>query len=154
MTDTFRARNQRLHDDVGILELLEVTNPSFSGPMHICNQDEAFVSQGIAYIGIRFGFTLPDDVSGQAPRMQLQMDNVGRGLSDELERLLPGTVTMAKLILVSRDRPDIHAHTFWLPITSVNISGAVASATCGVDHLSKQSACKARATPFTLPGLF
>lgn len=154
MTDTFRTRNQRLHDDVGYVELLEVTNPSFSGPMHICNDVQDFVSKGISYVALRFRFTLPDDVSGQAPRMQLQMDNVGRGFSDELERLQPGTTTMAKLIIVARDQPDVHVHTFWLPMTNVSISGASASATCSVDHLSRQAACKPIANPFTLPGIF
>lgn len=154
MTESFRTRNQRLHDDVGYVELLEITNPSFSGPAHICNDVQDFVSRGTSYIALPFRFTLPDDVSGQAPRMQLQMDNVGRGFSDELERLQPGTTTMAKLIIVSRDRPDEHVHTFWLPMTQVAINGAVASATCSVDHLSRQAACKVIADPFTLPGIF
>lgn len=154
MTEAFRTRNQRLHDDVGYVELLQVTNPSFSGPMHICNQSEDFISRGISYIGLPFRFTTPEDVSGQAPRMQLQMDNVGRGFSDELERLQPGTTTMAKLIIVARDRPDEHVHTFWLPMTQISITGAAASATCSVDHLSRQAACKVIADPFTLPGIF
>lgn len=153
MTD-FRTRNQRITNDVGHVELLQVTNPSFSGPMHICNDVQDFVSQGIAYIALPFRFTLPEDVSGQEPRMQLQMDNVGRGFSDELERLQPGTTTMAKLIIVARDRPDEHVHTFWLPMTQISITGAAASATCSVDHLSRQAACKLIADPFTLPGIF
>lgn len=154
MTESFRTRNQRLQDDVGYVELLEVTNPSFSGPMHICNDVQDFVSRGIAYIGLRFRFTTPDDVSSQAPRMTLQIDNVGRGFSDELERLQPGTTTMAKLIIVARDRPDEHVHTFWLPVVNVSINGAVASGACSVDHLSRQAACKVIADPFTLPGIF
>lgn len=154
MTESFRTRNQRLHDDVGYVELLEVTNPSFSGPMHICNDVQDFVSQGIAYTALPFGFTVPDDVSGQAPRMRLQIDNVGRGFSDELERLLPGTTTMARLIIVARDTPDRHEHVFWLPMLNVSASGASVSATCSVDHLSRQAACKHIANPFTLPGIF
>lgn len=150
----FRTRNQRITNTVGHVELLEVTNPSFSGPMQIVNDVQDFVSQGVTYIGLPFRFTLPDDVSGQAPRMQLTMDNVGRGISDELERLLPGTTTMAKLIIVARDTPDVHEHVFWLPITSVSISGASAQATCSVDGLMRQAACKQIANPFTLPGIF
>ena len=153
MTD-FSTRNQRITNTVGHVELLEVTNPSFSGPMQIVNDVQDFVSQGVTYIGIPFGFTLPDDVSGQAPRMRLQMDNVGRGISDELERLLPGTTTMAKLIIVARDTPNVHEHVFWLPITQVSISGASAQATCSVDSLMRQAACKQIANPFTLPGIF
>ena len=150
----FQERNQRLTNTVGHVELLEVTNPSFSGPMRICNDVQDFESKGVSYIGLPFGFSLPDDVSGQAPGMQLVMDNVGRGLSDELERLLPGTTTMAKLVIVARDTPDVHEHVFWMPLTSVSISGAMASATASVDALMRQSACKQIANPFTLPGIF
>jgi hypothetical protein len=150
----FSERNQRLTNTVGQVELLEVTNPSFSGPMRICNDVQDFVSQGKVYIGLPFGFTLPDDVSGSAPRMRLSMDNVGRGVSDELERRQPGTTTMAKLIIVGRDTPDRHEHVFWLPMSSVSISGASAQASCSVDEITRQAACKQMATPFTLPGIF
>jgi len=153
MTD-FRTRNQRITDDVGCIQLLEVTNPSFSDSMLICNDVQDFVSQGKTYLGVPFGFALPDDVSGQAPRMQLAMDNVGRGVSDELERRQPGTTTMAKLIVVGRDTPDRHEHVFWLPMSSVSISGASAQASCSVGEVTSQSACKQMATPFTLPGIF
>lgn len=150
----FAERNQRITNSVGHVELLEVTNPSFSEPMRIANDVQDWVSQGQTYIGIRFGFTLPDDVSGQAPRMRLAMDNVGRGISDELERLVPGSITMAKLIIVACDTPDVHEHTFWLPVTQVSISGASAQATCSVDALMRRAACKQIANPFTLPGIF
>ena len=150
----FQERNQRIKDTVGHVELLEVSNPSFSGPMRICNDVQDFQSQGVAYIGLPFGFMLPEDQSGSAPRMQLTLDNVGRGITDELERLQPGTTTMAKLIVVARDTPDIHEHVFWLPMTGVSVSGATAQATCGVDELTRQAACKQVANPFTLPGIF
>lgn len=150
----FRTRNQRVTDDVGHIELLEVSNPSFSESMHICNDGQDFVSRGISYIGLPFGFTLPDDVSGQAPRMRLTMDNVGRGISDELERRLPGTTTMAKLIIVPRDQPDVHQHVYWLPMSSVSISGVSAQATCSVDELMRRAACQQIANPHTLAGIF
>lgn len=150
----FQERNRRVTNTVGHVELLEVTNPGFTEPMRIANDVQDWVSQGLSYIGIPFGFTLPDDVSGQAPRMKLAMDNVGRGISDELERLTPGSITMAKLIVIARDTPDVHEHVFWLPLTQVSISGATAQATASVDELMRQAACKQIANPFTLPGLF
>ena len=150
----FRERNQRLTNTVGHVELLEVTNPSFTGPMHICNDVQDFTSKGVTYIALPFAFTLPDDVSGQAPRMQLVMDNVGRDISTELERLLPGPTTMARLIIVARDTPEVHEHVLWMPLTGVSINGAVARATASVDELMRQAACKQIANPFTLPGIF
>lgn len=151
---SFLEKNQRVTNAVGHVELLEVTDVNFSGPMRICNDVQDFVSQGVSYTALPFGFTTPDDVSGQAPRMVLAMNNVGRGLSDELERRQPGSVTMAKLIIVARDTPNVHENTFWLPITNVQITGASAQATCSVDELMRRAACKQIANPFTLPGLF
>jgi hypothetical protein len=150
----FQERNQRITNDIGHVELLEITNPSFSGPMRICNDVQDFFSQGESYIGLQFGFTLPDDQTGSAPSMALVLDNVGRGITDELERLQPGSTTMARLIVVARDTPDVHEHVYWLPVTGVSVAGAVAHATCGVDELMRQAACKQVANPFTLPGIF
>lgn len=150
----FSERNQRISNTVGHVELLEITNPSFTDPMRIVNDLEDFVSQSVSYIGIPFGFTLPEDVSGGAPRMKLAMDNVGRGLTDELERLQPGTITMAKLIIVARDTPDVHEHVFWLPLTQVTVTSTSAQATASVDELMRRAACRQIANPFTLPGIF
>lgn len=150
----YHERNQRITNDVGHVELLEISNPSFSAPMRICNDVQDFASQGEAFVGLPFGFTLPDDRSGSAPRMKLAVDNVGRGISDELERLQPGTTTMAKLNIVARDTPDVVEHSYWMPLTSVVVSGATAQAACGVDELMRQAACKQVANPFTLPGIF
>ena len=150
----FHERNRRVTNTTGHVELLEITNPSFSGPMRIANDLEDFVSQSVSYIGIPFGFTLPEDVSGSAPRMKLAIDNVGRGLTDELERLLPGTVTMAKLIVVARDTPNVHEHVFWLPLTQVSVNTTSAQATASVDELTRRAACRQIANPFTLPGIF
>lgn len=151
---SFREKNQRITNDTGHVELLEITNPSFSDPMRIVNDLEDFNSQGLNYIALPFGFTLPEDVTGSAPRMKLAMDNVGRGLTDELEKLLPGSTTMAKLIIVARDTPNIHEHVFWLPLTQVTVTSTSAQATAGVDDLMRRSACKQIANPFTLPGIF
>lgn len=150
----FHERNQRLSNPTGHVELLEITNPSFSGPMRIVNDAEDCVSQGNSFIALPFGFTLPEDVSGSAPRMKLAMDNVGRGVTDELERRLPNTITMAKLILAKRDTPDVHEHVYWLPLTDVVVDGATAQATASTDALTRVAACKQIANPFTLPGIF
>lgn len=150
----FHERNQRITNPTGHVDLLEITNPSFSGPMRIANDVQDWDSQGQGYIGLPFGFTLPEDVSGSAPRLKLAMDNVGRGLTDELERLQPGTITMAKLIIVARDTPDVHEHVFWLPLTQVTVTSTTAQATASVDELMRQAACKQIANPFTLPGIF
>ncbi len=122
--------------------------------MRICNAVEDMVSQGVPYIGIPFRFTLPEDVEGTHPQLRLQLDNVGRGITDELERLQPGSVTMAKLIVVDRAEPDVHAHAYFLPLTNVSVTPTVATATASADFWMRQSACKQIADPHHLPGIF
>ena len=150
----FSERNQRVTNDTGHVELLEITNTSFTEPMRIANDTTDWVSNGLSYIGIPFGFTTPEDVSGSAPRMKLAIDNVGRGLTDELERLTAGSITMAKLMVVARDTPNIVEITYWLPITQVTVNTTVAQATASVDEMMRRMACKQIASPHTLPGIF
>lgn len=154
MSGTLHTNNQRVTNPGGPLELLEVTNPSFSEPMRICNDFEDVVSQGVAYIGIPFRFTLPEDAKDANPQLSLELDNVGRGITDELERLQPGSVTMARLIVVDRTALDVHAHVYFLPLTNVNVTPTVASAKASADYWMRQSACKQIADPHHLPGIF
>ncbi|SFE88824.1 DUF1833 family protein [Paracidovorax wautersii] len=149
-----RTNSQRVTNPGGSMELLEIANPGFSEPMRICNDVEDVVSQNVPYIGIPFRFTLPEDVSGANPQLRLQLDNVGRGITDELERRQPGSVTMAKLIVVDRTEPDVHAHVYYLPLTNVSVTPTVATATASADYWMRQSACRQIADPHHLPGIF
>lgn len=151
---TFQERRQRVTDTSGTLLLLEITASSFTGPMYVVNDTQDWVSQGINYVGIPFGFKLPDDVRGQTPRAQLVMANVGTGFADELERLAPNEPVMAKMHVSDRAAPDTHAQTLFLPLTHVSVSGTTATAQCGVDFLMRQQAVRLRANPYTLPGVF
>lgn len=150
----FNTDNQRLTNTNGIVALLEVKNPAFTAVMRIADDTVDVVSNGDTYIGLPFGFKLPDDVNEQAPSMTLVMNNVGRALSDELERVQPGTDTFAKLMLVSRATPDVIEHTFWLPIVAVTTTPLRAEATASVTQILQKKACKVIANSFTLPGLY
>ena len=151
---SFLERRQRVTDTSGILLFLDVSAASFSGPMRVVNDTRDWVSRGLTYIGVPFGFKLPDDVSGQTPRAQLVMANVGTGITAELERLMPNETVIAKLMVSDRANPDAWAQTLFLPMTHVSVSGTQATAQCGVDFMMRQQAVKLRATPFVLPGLF
>ena len=151
---TFLERRQRVTDTAGMLLFMDISAPSFSGPMRVVNDTQDRVSRGITYVGIPFGFKLPDDVAGQTPRAQLVMANVGTGITSELERLQPGELVLARLMVSDRANPDAWAQTLYLPMTQVSVSGTQATAQCGVDFLMRQQAVKLRANPFTLPGIF
>lgn len=151
---TLRTNNQRVTNPGGPLELLEITNPSFSESMRIANDVVDVISQGISYIGIPFRFTTPEDIDGTHPQLRLQLDNVGRGITDELESLLPGSKTMARLIVVDRQTPDVHAHVYHLPLSSVQCTPTTATAAASADIWMRQMACKVVMDPHHLPGIF
>lgn len=151
---SFTERQQRVTNTAGTLIFLEVSAPSFTGPMRIVNDTHNWTSNGMEYVAVPFGFTLPDDVSGQTSKAQLVMDNVGRDITAELERVGPNETVMARMRLSDRAAPDVIARELLLPLSNVSVSGTTATATCGMDAIMRQQAVRLRANPFTLPGIF
>lgn len=151
---TFTERRQRTDDTAGILLLLELSAPSFVEVLRIVNDTTDWVSQGKVYTGFPFGFKLPDDVGGQAPRAQLVLDNVGRSITEDLEGLQPGELVTARLMITDRVDPNVIEASYDLPMTQVVVNTRTASAQLGVDFLMRQQAVTLRANPFTLPGIF
>lgn len=151
---TFLERRQRVTDTSGPLELLEMTAPSFGAVLRIANDSQNWTSNGNLYIGHPFRFTAPADQAGQTPRAQLEIDNVGRGITDDLERVQPNELVMCRVLVTDKAQPNVIARRFYLPLTNVRAAGAVVTAQIGVDYFMRQQAVKLRANPHTLPGIF
>lgn len=151
---TFTKRRQGLTDTSGPLVLLEIDSPAFTGPLHAVNDTQDCVSNGVTYAGVPFGFTLPDDVAGQPAKAVLEMANVGTGMTDELERWLPGTPITARLMVTDRANPNAIEREFNLPLESVSASNGSITARLGVDTIMRQQAVRVRFTPHLTPGVF
>ena len=150
----FQTRKQRVTDTSGLLLFLEITADSFAETLRIVNDTQNWISNGVEFVGVPFGFKLPDDTSGQSPRAVLTLDNVGRGITDDLESLQPNEMVTAKLMISDRADPNVIERTLFLPMTSVSVTGATATAQCGVDYLMRQQAVLLRYTPYLTPGVF
>ena len=103
---TFTERRQRVTDTSGILLFLEISAPSLPNPLRIVNDTQDWTSKGVVYLGAPFDFKLPNDTKGQTPRAQLVVDNVGRGISEDLESIGPNEVLMARLMVSDRADPN------------------------------------------------
>lgn len=137
--------------------LLEISNTSFSEPLRAVDGPVDVVSQGIAYVGVSFGFTLPTDANGTNPNLKLIMANVGRGLTSELEKLQPslgGVGTFAKLTAADPDNLDLHLWSCDLPLATAQCTPSTVSATAGADLWMRQPACRQIMDPHHLPGAF
>lgn len=152
---TLTARNlHRTDDNGGILALLKIDHPDLSGPVRIVNDTRDLVTLGDTYIALPFEVKLPNDVSKEIPRAQLRVDNVGRELTAELERLSPGAALQATLMLVHRSTPGVVDYEFTSPLSGVHTDMGSIIAVMGPDDLMRRPAVAKRYDPVTAPGLF
>lgn len=151
---SFTEKLQRVTDADGILVMLELSAPSFGATLRLVNDTQDWISNGETYVGFPFRFKLPDDTAGQVPRAQLEIDNVGREMTADLETLQPNEIITATIRIADRATPDAIYQTIPLPITRVSATPSVVTATCGPDYIMRQACVRLRANPFTLPGIF
>lgn len=157
MTDLdsrFLEYRQRVSDNTGLVALLRLEAPSFPDTLHIANDTRPWTLNGQEYIALPFGFKMPDDVQGSAARAQLVLDNVGRGITDYLERVQPGEVVMAWVALCNKTEPLQVSFDIYLPVTNVSVSGVLATADAGADHIMRQQGVKLYMYPHLTPGAF
>lgn len=151
---TFDAALQRVNNPNGVLELLEITHPSFSAPMRIVNDTRNVDSGGVTYVAYPFRITLPQDVKGEAPRCTIEIDNTGRDLTGELEALPANSTLECAYRIADRSTPDTIEYAFSLPLSRASVNVAVISAVIGVDHLMRLQAVRKIHDPTTSPGIF
>lgn len=150
----FRRNRQKVTDIDGALVFLRIEHPSFSAPLLLVNDLDSQVSNGETYVGYPFGFKMPDESSDSHPRVQLSIDNVGRGFTDELERLEPGSTVYAKMMVADRSDLNYYRWETRMPLTTVQATAGQATATAGMDNIMRRSAVLMRHDMRTSPGIF
>lgn len=146
----FLRNRQRVHDKSGVLLFLTVDAPSFTDPLEIVADTQDWTSNGVTYTGAPFGFTLPDDVAGQAPRAQLVLANPGRGISDQMERVQGGEVIWTTLRVADRSDADTYWAEYPMPLTNVSLAGPLVTAQAGWDAIDSGQAVRIITGPQTV----
>lgn len=148
---------RKLHavDDAGgFLVLLKIDHDALSAPVRMVNDTRNITTLGDTYLALPFAITLPNDKPNEIPRAKLQMDNTGRELTAELERLPPGAALTATVMVVHRSTPSVVEYEFTAPLSGVRVDVATVSATMGPDDLMRRPATLLRYDPISAPGLF
>lgn len=153
VTAATREQLQRVNDPDGLLVLLMLEHPSME-TARVVNDTRDWVIDGVSWIGLPFRFKLPNSVQGEAPRAQLEIDNVGRALIQDLERLPPGGALQATVYVVSRASPTVVDYMFTAPLSGVSATVATVTGVVGNDDALRAPAVKMRFDPTTAPGLF
>ena len=154
---TSAATDRKLHqvdDSGGVLVLLKIDHAALSAPLRLVADTRDITTLGDTYRALPFSITLPNDKAREMPRARLQMDNVGRELTAELERLPPGAALTATLMIVHRSTPGVVDYEFTAPLSGVRVDQTSVSATMGPDDLMRRPATLLRFDPKTAPGLF
>ncbi len=149
-----RQQLQKVDDPDGFLMLILIDNPALSGPVRIAQDTRDWTIAGTTYIGLPLEIQLPQDVSKEAVRAQLRIDNVGRDLVGELEAMPPGTSLDVVLRMVSRATPTAVEWEFIAGASVAEVNVMDITLSLGDDELLRRNAVSLRYDPTTAPGIF
>lgn len=149
-----RAQLEAVDDGDGFFLLALMDSPLLSAPVRVVNDNRDRTIGGVVFVGIPMEVTLPSDVPQEASRAQLEITNVGRELTAELEALPLGSGLDIVLRIVSRARPELVEWEFTAAISRITANVQRVVITLGDDALVRQSAVRLRYDPTTAPGLF
>ena len=146
-----RARRALSPEDV-VLQALEITHPDVPDPIRVVNDAVDQVLGGNTYVGLRFQAKLADDAE-RPPRAELTMDNVGRPLTQWLERAGGGAGAAVRVMewLPGGAAPEWEVT---VELASVHVDQTVVRATIGYEPLLVRRAVRLGHDPETSPGLF
>ena len=151
MTST--AQLQTIDDGYGFIYLLILEHVSF-GKIYVVSDSQNWTIGGNEYIALPFRVKPPNNVQGESPRAQLQIDNVGRELSALLEDMPVGGAITATISVASRATPEINEYEFVSQLSNVILNTSTMTATMGPDETLRQTSVRIRFDPATTPGLF
>lgn len=156
--------------DEPFLVLLEITHADLVVPVRVVNDTQNITLNGIEYIGCPFTVTLPDDVAGQMPQAQLEVDNIGRDLTQWLEYSRGGQGARCRIMQVLRssgyyaldyfaedyvleDLTDIE-FDMTLDLTNMKITNETVSGSLGFENMLNRTGTIPTFTPQNAPGLW
>ncbi len=140
--------------DEPLLELIEITHPGLAVPARFVNDTVDIVVEGNTYLACRFDLSLPDDQDEQVPNARLEVDNIGRELTQWLEVSQGGAGAKCRLILLLRSTPANLEFDMTMDLTGLAITNYRVSGDLGFKNTLMQSAVTVRYDPTTSPGNF
>lgn len=151
---TFLERIQRVTNSESLLLLLELRSSDFPDTICLVADTQDRVSNGQVYLACPFGWKPPEADGSTAPQMTLTIANADRRISEELERLTATSKVVATIKVTDTYDPDEIHYSFPYPIARIQIDQTQATATAGVDPITRQQSVRRIANPFVLPGIF
>ena len=140
--------------DEPFLVAIEITHPDLSIPARFVNDSVNLTILGAQFFATAFRVALPDDKEQQVPQARLEVDNVGRELTQWLEYSRGGKGARCRIIQVLRSDPNVIEFDMTLDLTGLSIDNMTVSGVLGFQNTLGQSAVAVRFDPQTSPGLW
>lgn len=140
--------------DEPFLVLLEISHPDLDEPIRVVNDTQDVTVESNLYLACAFRLTLPDDIDGQVPRAQLEVDNIGRELTQWLEYSQGGKGAKCRILQILRSEPDVIEFDMTLDLSGLSIDNLAVRGTLGFVNTLDQPAVKVRFDPISAPGVF
>lgn len=140
--------------DEPFLVLLEITHVDLAVPVRVVNDTIDIVIQGNNFIACPFRVRLPDDVDQQVPSATLEVDNVGRELTQWLEYSRGGKGAKCRIMQVMRSNLSKLEFDMTLDLSGLSITNETVSGQLGFQNTLMQPAVTMRFDPSTSPGLW
>jgi len=152
------------------LVLLEITHSDLAVPIRVVNDTQSIYLNDVEYIGCPFSVTLPDDVQGQVPQAKLEVDNIGRDLTQWLEFSRGGQGALCRIMQALRS-DDLYAIDYFadnyvaktltdiefdmtLDLTNMVITNETVTGVLGFQNILNRTGTIPTFTPQTAPGLW
>lgn len=140
--------------DEPLLAAIEIIHPDLEVPARFVNDTTDITIAGNTFFACRFDLSLPDDKDEQVPQARLEVDNIGRELTQWLEESQGGKGAKCRMLMVLRSNPDNLEFDMTLDLTGLGITNFRVSGDLGFKNTLMQSAVAVRYDPSTSPGIF
>ena len=140
--------------DEPFLILLEITHADLVVPVRVVNDTQNLTSNASEFIACPFDITLPDDVSGQVPQAKLEIDNIGRDLTQWLEYSRGGQGAICRIMQVMRSDPNVIEFDMTLDLMNMVITNETVTGILGFQNMLNRTGTVTTFTPQTAPGLW
>lgn len=140
--------------DEPLLAAIEILHQDLAVPARFVNDTADIHIEGSRFLACRFDLDLPDDQDEQEPEAKLEVDNVGRDLTQWLEQSQGGKGAKCRILMLLRSTPHNLEFDMTLDLTGLEINNFRVSGRLGFKNTLKQSAVTVRHDPTSTPGIF
>ncbi|MGY6273454.1 DUF1833 family protein [Achromobacter denitrificans] len=137
-----------------LLSAIEILHPELEVPARFVNDTAPIEMEGNHFFDTRFDLTLPDDQDEQVPEARLEVDNIGRELTQWLEKSQGGKGAKCRILMALRSNPDNIEFDMTMDLTGLEVANFRVSGALGFKNTLMQSAVAVTFNPTTSPGTF